>query len=52
MAVWGLLTALVMIWFGVHVGFPRGSQPSRLAGVFLALSFFQLLLYSAIQGNG
>ena len=48
MAVEGVLGLLVFAWFGVHIGFPRGSQPSRVAGVFLALTFLQLVAYYAI----
>jgi hypothetical protein len=48
MGVEGLLSLLVFGWFGVHIGFPRGSSPSRVAGVLLALAFLQLVVYYAI----
>jgi hypothetical protein len=41
------LLVLVMTWFGVHIGFPRGSQPSRFAGVLLALTFVELVVWYA-----
>ena len=39
---------LVFGWFGVHISFPRGSQTSRAGGVFLALTFLELVVYWAI----
>jgi hypothetical protein len=47
-AVESLLGVLVFAWFGVHIGFPRGSPPSRIGGAFLALTFLQLVVYWAI----
>jgi hypothetical protein len=47
-AVDSLLGVLVFAWFGVHIGFPRGSPPSRVGGVMLALAFLQLVVYWAI----
>jgi hypothetical protein len=43
-----VLLVLVMTWFGVHVGFPRGSQPSRFAGVLLAATFLELVAWYAV----
>ena len=48
MGVESLLAVLTFGWFGVHIGFPRGSQPSRAGGVLLALTFLQLVVYWAI----
>ena len=47
-AVESVLGVLVFAWFGVHIGFPRGSPPSRVAGVFLALTFLELVAYWAV----
>jgi hypothetical protein len=38
---------LVCVWFGVHVSFPRGSQVSRFAGVLLASTFLEAVLWFA-----
>ncbi len=35
----------VFLWFGAHIGFPRGSQASRFAGVLLATTFLQMFLW-------
>ena len=43
-----MLVALTFAWFGVHIGFPRDSHPSRAARVLLALTFLQLVVYYAI----
>ena len=43
-----MLGVLVFAWFGEHIGFPRNSQPSRVAGVFLALTVLQLVVFYAI----
>jgi hypothetical protein len=43
-----VLTVLVMTWFGVHIGFPRQSQPSRFAGVLLAATFVELVVWFAM----
>jgi hypothetical protein len=42
-----LLLVLVMVWFGVHLGFPRGSQVSRFAGVLLGTTFLELVVWYA-----
>lgn len=42
-----VLLVLAMTWFGVHVGFPRGSQVSRFAGVLLAVTFVELVVWYA-----
>jgi hypothetical protein len=46
-----LLAVLVFLWFGVHVGFPRQSQVSRFAGVVLALTFIQLVVWLATHSG-
>ena len=38
---------LVFLWFGVHVSFPRGSQVSRFAGVILAMTFLEMVVWYA-----
>ena len=48
MAVESLLGVLVFAGFGVHIGLPRESQASRVAGVMLALAFLELVVYWAI----
>ena len=42
-----LLLVLVFLWFGVHVSFPRGSQVSRFAGVILAATFLEMVVWYA-----
>jgi hypothetical protein len=44
-----VLLLLVIIWFGVHVSFPRGSQVSRFSGVLLATTFLQLVAWFALH---
>jgi hypothetical protein len=46
-----VLLLLTVTWFGVHIGFPRESQISRFAGVLLATTFLQLIVWYAI-GTG
>ena len=48
MVVESVLGVLVFAWFGVHIGLPRESQASRVAGVLLAVTFLQLVVYWAI----
>ena len=38
---------LVFMWFGVHISFPRQSQVSRFAGVLLATTFVEVLVWFA-----
>lgn len=53
MAVDEVLLLLVMTWFGVHIGFPRESQVSRFAGVLLAVTFLELVVwFAATKGYG
>jgi len=42
-----VLFVLVFMWFGVHIGFPRGSHVSRLAGVLLATTFLEMVVWWA-----
>jgi hypothetical protein len=42
-----VLLVLVFAWFGVHVSFPRGSQVSRFAGVVLAATFLEMVVWFA-----
>jgi type VI protein secretion system component VasF len=42
-----VLLVLVFAWFGIHVSFPRGSQVSRFAGVVLALTFLEMVVWFA-----
>ena len=42
-----VLLVLTMTWFGVHIGFPRGSQVSRFGGVLLGLTFLELVVWYA-----
>ena len=42
-----VLLVLVFAWFGVHVSFPRGSQVSRFAGVILATTFLEMVVWFA-----
>jgi ABC-type transport system involved in cytochrome c biogenesis permease subunit len=41
------LLLLVFLWFGVHLGFPRSSQVSRFAGVVLAMTFLEMVVWFA-----
>ena len=43
----GVLLVLVFTWFAVHVGFPRGSHVSRFAGVILAVTFLEMVVWFA-----
>jgi hypothetical protein len=42
-----LLLVLVFLWFGLHIGSPRGSHVSRFAGVLLATTFLELIVWFA-----
>ena len=42
-----LLAVLVFTWFGIHVSFPRESQVSRFAGVILATTFLEMVVWFA-----
>ena len=42
-----LLFLLVFTWFGIHVSFPRESQVSRFAGVLLATTFLEMVVWFA-----
>jgi hypothetical protein len=46
-----LLAVLLFMWFGVHIGFPRGSQISRYAGVVLATTFLEIILWFATHSG-
>lgn len=46
-----VLLVLVVTWFGVHISFPRGSQVSRFAGVLLATTFVQLVVWFALHSG-
>ena len=37
----------VFAWFGVHISFPRGSNVSRFAGVLLATTFLEMVVWFA-----
>ena len=43
----GVLWVLVFAWFGIHVSFPRQSQVSRFAGVLLATTFIEVVVWFA-----
>ena len=47
----GTLALLIFAWFGLHVSFPRTSQVSRVAGVLLAATFLEFLVYFALHGG-
>ena len=51
MAVDELLAVLLFMWFGVHIGFPRRSQISRYAGVVLAATFLEVVLWFATHSG-
>jgi hypothetical protein len=42
-----VLWVLVFMWFGIHISFPRTSQVSRFAGVLLATTFVEVLVWFA-----
>ena len=42
-----VLLVLVFLWFGAHLAFPRTSQVSRFAGVILALTFLEMVVWFA-----
>lgn len=47
MAVDEVLLILVFLWFGVHLAFPRCSHVSRFAGVVLAVTFLEMVVWFA-----
>ena len=47
-----VLIVLVFAWFGVHIGFPRGSQVSRFAGVLLAATFLEMVAWYVAHTGG
>ena len=42
-----VLWVLVFMWFGIHISFPRTSQVSRFAGVILAMTFLEAIVWFA-----
>jgi hypothetical protein len=46
-----VLAVLVFMWFGVHISFPRGSQVSRFAGVVLATTFLEAVVWFATHAG-
>jgi hypothetical protein len=42
-----VLLLLVFMWFGIHISFPRQSQVSLFAGVLLATTFLEMVVWFA-----
>jgi hypothetical protein len=42
------LTGLLYVCFAVHIGFPRETPISRLAGVVLGVTFVELVIYAGV----
>jgi hypothetical protein len=42
-----VLLVAVFLLFGTHLAFPRSSPVSRLAGVFLAVTFLEMVVWFA-----